>query len=173
MNLRGAFLPTDIITLYIPVTISNAELANLDEQIGSFEYSSISFSPGLPSDMVEVDSGWGLEEVDRGEKGVKMMVHVLLHTWHSKDVEFRYKSQTNDAYDRLLLKHLREAERLGVEWDVEQVLIEPVDLSALAMFSSGGRRILEKLKRLGRLGANAIKKLGGFRNRRQQGRFGV
>ena len=68
-----------------------------------------------------------MEEVVHREKGVKMMVHVLLHAWKSKDDESRYKSKDADEYERLLLKPLREAERLGVEWNEEQVLLEDLE----------------------------------------------
>lgn len=69
---------------------------------------------------------WDLEEVKRGEKRVKMMVHVLLHTWEAEDDELGFESQDGDEYERLFLKPLREAEMLGVEWNEEQVLFEPI-----------------------------------------------
>lgn len=68
----------------------------------------------------------GLEEVKRGEKRVKMMVHVWLHTWKAEDDELRFESKDGDEYERLFLKPLREAEMLGVEWNEEQVLFEPI-----------------------------------------------
>lgn len=46
---------------------------------------------------------WGLAEVNHGEKGVKMVVHVLLHTWKNKDNELRFKSKDDDEYVRLFL----------------------------------------------------------------------
>lgn len=64
--------------------------------------------------MLSAESGWGSGVVDRGGKGVKMMVFVSLHTWTSKDNELMYKS--GGEYERW------EAEAFVVEWDEEQVM---------------------------------------------------
>lgn len=55
-----------------------------------------------------------------------MVVHVLLHTWKNKDNELRFKSKDDDEYVRLFLWPLLEVEVLGVEWDEEQMLFDPI-----------------------------------------------
>lgn len=93
--------------------------------------------------MLSAESGWGLGVVDRGGKGVKMMVFVSLHTWTSKDKELTYKN--GGEYERLFLRPLKEVEAFGVEWDEEQVVFERV---VPVVPRSGRRGILGSLKGL-------------------------
>lgn len=76
--------------------------------------------------MISSSRGWGVEAIERGEQGRKMVVHILVHTWRSREEERRYKEGKDGEYERLVLKPLREVERLGVTLEMVQVGLEPV-----------------------------------------------
>ena len=84
----------------------------------------MSHEPAGP--MISSSQGWGVGEIERGEKGRKMVVHVLVHTWGSREEERGYKEGKHGEYERLFLKPLREVERLGVKLEMVQVGLEPV-----------------------------------------------
>lgn len=77
--------------------------------------------------MISANRGWGHEQVKRGEKAVKMVTHVLLHTWKSKEDELRYKGKEDGEYESIFLRPVRGAAALGLEYEEEQVLLEPID----------------------------------------------
>ena len=130
VNLRPTAI-TDITTLYIPASLSeDPQIANLDDSLHGFGSEAAYVSHSSPGPMRSSYRGWGVGEVERG--GQKMVVHVVLHTWGSKEEERRYKDEKDgedgeDArYDRLFLGPLRKAKRLGVESETVQVGLEPV-----------------------------------------------
>ena len=84
----------------------------------------MSHEPAGP--MISSSRGWGVEEIGRGEHGRKTVVHILVHTWRSREEERRYKEGKNGEYESLFLKPLREVERLGVALEMVQVGLEPV-----------------------------------------------
>lgn len=149
VNLHPIVTPTDIFTFYIPVYVIDEQLATFNQVIRNFHsaFAHVSHEPSL--EMLSAQSGWGLRVVDRGGKGVKMMVFVSLHTWTSKDNELAYKN--GGEYERLFLKPLLGAEAFGVEWDEEQVVFERVGLWVPIVLHSGRRGILEILKGLAAL----------------------
>lgn len=65
-------------------------------------------------------------EVER--KGNKMVMHVLLHTWGNREEERGYKAGKDGWYEILFLRPLREAEKLGVKWDMVQTGLEHVEV---------------------------------------------
>ena len=116
---------TDIITLYIPTSLSeNPQIANFNDLLHSFGLEAAYVSHSSPGPMIDSSRGWGVGEVERG--GQKMVVHVVLHTWGSKEEERGYKDGEGGRYERLFLGPLREAKRLGVESETVQVGLEPV-----------------------------------------------
>ena len=74
--------------------------------------------------MLSGRRGWALREVEHGIGKKKMMVHVLVHTWKSQNDEQTYKE--GEQYETLFLSPLRKAERLGLEWELMQILLEPI-----------------------------------------------
>ena len=126
MILQPFVPPTDIITLYIPAQVDDEELEAFARQIISFQISFAHISHGPTNEMIWSNRGWGEEQVERGEKAGKMVMHVLLHTWKSKEVELSYKGREDGEYESMFLRPMRELEALGLEYEEEQVLLEPV-----------------------------------------------
>lgn len=115
----------DITTLYIPTsTLDTPEIITFNNQINSFtsESAHVSHEPAGP--MISSSRGWGVGEVER--KGQKMVAHVLLYTWGSREEEREYKEAKDGRYESLFLEPLREAEKLGVKWEMVQVGLKPV-----------------------------------------------
>ena len=126
VTLHPVVPPTDIITLYIPAQVDEKELGAFGRQIHSFHTSFAHVSHDPPKEMLSANRGWSQGLVERGENGVKMMVHVLLDTWKSKGDELRFKNEGGGKYESMFLRPMREVEGLGVEYEEEQVLLEPV-----------------------------------------------
>ena len=122
--------PTDIITLYIPAQLDDKELEVFARQIISFQTSFAHISHQPANEMIRASRGWGEEQVERGEKAGKMVMHVLLHTWKSKEIELRYKGREDGEYESMFLRPMRELGALGVEYEEEQVLLERVKAEA-------------------------------------------
>ena len=59
-----------------------------------------------------------------------MVMHVLLHTWKSKEDELRYKGNEDGEYESMFIRPMREVEALGLEYEEEQVLLEPINSEA-------------------------------------------
>lgn len=124
LNLQPETPPTDLITLYIPTDIDDTELATFGRQIHDFQTSFAHVSHDDPLEMILGRRGWASGTVERGIEMKKMMVHVLVHEWKSKSDEQAYKE--GGQYEQLFLSPLREAERLGLEWELMQVFLEPI-----------------------------------------------
>ncbi|KAL2039798.1 hypothetical protein N7G274_007657 [Stereocaulon virgatum] len=115
---------TDITTLYIPTSLSeNPQIASFNDRLQSFNNEAAHVSHESPGPMISSNRGWGVGEVER--EGQKIVVHVVLHTWGSKEEERNYKNGKDGRYETLFLGPLREAKRLGVEWETVQVVLEP------------------------------------------------
>ena len=137
VNLHPGAAITDITTLYIPADIADTpELAGFGRQMHGFSNESAHVSHGPAGPMISSSQGWGVGEIERGEKGRKMVVHVLVHTWGSRGKERGYKKEEDGEYERLFLKPLREVERVGVGLEMVQVGLEPVRVKG----KGGGER---------------------------------
>lgn len=76
--------------------------------------------------MISSNRGWGVGEIEHGGGGRKRVVHVLVHTWGSREEKRGYKEAEDEKYEGLFLEPLREVERLGVEWEMVEVGLEAV-----------------------------------------------
>ena len=79
---------TDVTTLYIPASVREAktpELSELGKRMHAFGNEAAHVSHEAPGPMSASSRGLGVDLIER--KGRKMVVHVLLHSWGSKEEE--------------------------------------------------------------------------------------